>query len=75
MDILIKSFHSIKEEPNDGEFCFILFKNEKSYELSVGGYNKKEKYFWADLGLGGMVYKAENVIAWKSFSEDGICFP
>lgn len=57
-----------KQKPEDGEFCFIVFENEGIYDWSIGGYNKKNNYFWCDLGLGGMYMSGDNILFWSSWN-------
>jgi hypothetical protein len=62
---------SEKGLPTDGEFCFLVWKSsDGEYNWSVGGYNKNEKEFYVDFGLGGLVLEEKNVIAWAEFFED-----
>jgi hypothetical protein len=57
--------------PEDGEFCFLIWKSsDGEYNWSVGGYNKNEKAFYVDFGLGGLVLEEKNVVAWAKFFED-----
>ena len=42
------------------------------YEWTVGGYNEAEKYFYANLGLGGMIVDADEVVAWAELFKDEI---
>ena len=38
------------------------------YEWTIGGYNEAEKYFYANLGLGGMIVDTDEVVAGQNFS-------
>lgn len=55
--------------PEDGTFCFILFGKESDISWSVGGYDVNKKQFFVNLGIGGMIVKADDVIAWKPWNE------
>ena len=60
---------SEKGLPEDGEWCFLVWKSENGeLDWSIGGYNESEKNFYANFGLGGLVLEAKDVIAWA------VCF-
>ena len=40
------------------------------YEWTIGGYNEAEKYFYANLGLGGMIVDTDEVVAWAELFKD-----
>ena len=62
---------SEKGLPQDGEFCFLVWKSEDGeYNWSAGGYNANEKEFYIVFGYGGLVLSEENVVAWAVFFED-----
>ncbi len=62
---------SEKGLPEDGTWCFVVWKtHDGKYDWTVGGYDEKEKKFYANFGLGGMVMKEEHVVAWAVFGED-----
>lgn len=57
--------------PPDSEWCFIITPSQVGclYDWGVAGYSKKEKQFYANFGMGGLVTKQEDVIAWKTFTD------
>ncbi|MDE7270850.1 MAG: hypothetical protein K2N81_10310 [Acetatifactor sp.] len=60
---------SEKGLPEDGEWCFLVWKTEDGeLQWSIGGYNESEENFYVDFGMGGMVLDAKDVIAWA------VCF-
>jgi hypothetical protein len=62
---------SEKGLPEDGEFCFLVWKSDDGeYNWSAGGYSEREKEFFIDFGYGGLVLKAEDVVAWAVFFGD-----
>lgn len=62
---------SEKGLPEDGEFCFLVWKSDDGkYNWSVGGYDEKEKEFYIDFGYGGLVLEAERIVAWAEFFGD-----
>lgn len=75
MQIETASFNRIKEQqrglPKDGTWCFLVWKSAKDeYEWTIGGYNETEKYFYANLGLGGMIVDTDEVVAWAELFKD-----
>jgi hypothetical protein len=62
---------SEKGLPEDGEFCFLVWKSDDgAYHWSAGGYDESAKEFFIDFGYGGLVLGAENVVAWTVFFGD-----
>lgn len=62
---------SEKGLPEDGEWCFLVWKTAKGeLDWSVGGYNENKQSFYVNFGLGGLVLDAEDVIAWAVFFGD-----
>jgi hypothetical protein len=62
---------SEKGLPEDGEFCFLVWKSDDGkYNWSAGGYNEIDKEFYIDFGYGGMVIEAKDVVAWAVFFGD-----
>ncbi|MDE6016678.1 MAG: hypothetical protein K2H41_13485 [Acetatifactor sp.] len=60
---------SEKGLPEDGEWCFLVWKTEDGeLQWSIGGYDESEENFYVDFGMGGMVLDAKDVIAWA------VCF-
>ena len=50
---------------------FLVWKSAKDeYEWTIGGYNETEKYFYANLGLGGMIVDTDEVVAWAELFKD-----
>ena len=59
-NLSVQKWHLVSEKglPKDGTWCFLVWKSAKDeYEWTVGGYNEAEKYFYANLGLGGIQMK------------------
>lgn len=56
--------------PKDGEWCFVIYKTDTSYDYSIGGYSEDEHQFYANFGYGGLVLDADSVIAWALFEQD-----
>jgi hypothetical protein len=62
---------SEKGLPEDGEFCFLVWKSDDGkYNWSAGGYSEIDKEFYIDFGYGGMVLEAKDVVAWAVFFGD-----
>lgn len=62
---------SEKGLPEDGEWCFLVWKTEDGeLEWCVGGYSESEEQFYVNFGEGGMVLDANDVIAWAVFFGD-----
>ncbi len=56
--------------PEDGTFCIAVYGNDQEgYDWLTAGYNAKEKEFYANLGLGGMVLDESSCIAWINISD------
>ena len=70
-EISEKDWNLVSEKglPEDGEWCFIIYKTDREpqYDFFVGGYNEEQKEFWVSFGYGGAVVDAENVVAWADF--------
>ena len=59
--------------PEDEEICFAVWKNKDGdFDCFIGAYNANKKCFYADFGFGGLILKADTVIAWKPFNCDNI---
>ena len=56
--------------PEDGEWCFLIYKGRTDYCYSVGGYDERKSNFYVNFGLGGAVLDEADVIAWALFEED-----
>jgi hypothetical protein len=51
--------------PEDGTACFLVWRSgDGGYHWSAGGYDAGAKEFFIDFGYGGLVLKAEDVVAW-----------
>lgn len=62
---------SEKGLPEDGEWCFLVWKTENGeLDWSVGGYDEGEQSFYVNFGLGGLILEAKDVIAWAVFFGD-----
>ena len=49
----------------------MVWKSAKDeYEWTIGGYNDAEKYFYANLGSGGMIVDTDEVVAWAELFKD-----
>ena len=72
-NLSVQKWHLVsgKGLPKDGTWCFLVWKSAKDeYERTIGGYNEAEKYFYANLGLGGMIVDADEVVAWAELFKD-----
>lgn len=57
--------------PEDGEFCFLIWKSgDGEYDWGVGGYNESENEFYVNFGYGGLVFEAKDIVAWAILGED-----
>ena len=67
-NLSVQKWHLVSEKglPKDG-----TWKSAKDeYEWTIGGYNETEKYFYANLGLGGMIVDTDEVVAWAELFKD-----
>jgi len=65
------NFVSEKGMPEDGEWCFVVWKaDDGEYDYHIGGYNEQENTFYMNFGLEGCVLEADNVVAWTSLFEE-----
>ena len=85
-NLSVQKWHLVSEKglPKDGTWCFLVWKSAKDgtwcflvwksakdeYEWTIGGYNEAEKYFYANLGLGGMSVDVDEVVAWAELFKD-----
>lgn len=60
---------SEKGLPEDGAWCFLLFKSRDSFSWTIGSYFEDKGHFWANMGFGGMVLEAEDVYAWADWDD------
>lgn len=70
-NLSVDKWNQVSEKglPEDGEWCFLVWKTEDGeLQWSIGGYNESEENFYVDFGMGGMVLDAKDVIAWA------VCF-
>jgi len=56
--------------PEDGEWCFVIYKVNDEYSFSVGGYSEREEQFYVNFGWGGSVLDEQSVHAWALFCDD-----
>lgn len=57
--------------PKEDDWCFIVTKFTTKYDWGVAGYNAREKQFYANFGMGGLVYDQEDIVAWRAFTTFG----
>ena len=72
-NLSVQKWHLVSEKglPKDGTWCFLVWKSAKDeYEWTIGGYNDAEKYFYANLGSGGMIVDTDEVVAWAELFKD-----
>lgn len=56
--------------PQNHEFVIAIFGDDQNgYSWQPAGYDVKNKNFYANMGLGGMVLDEKNCVAWISWDE------
>ncbi len=74
-EVCMNDFNLVSEKgyPEDGEFCWVIWKTYNGeYDFSFGGYFEDKHEFYGNCGLGGMVLDEKDVVAWKPMGEEKV---